>query len=775
MHGAVRTTRIALLLLAPVALSNARVVAQRHTALLVPSRAGDESTMLAYLPAIAAASTVDAMPLALAVDATAPWRPELVAWLERTALERLIAIGTIASPPPAVTTPLETIAVDRPQRAPFSIARRFWQRAHQVVLVDFAEPAHALPAATLAARLRLPLLPLPQSDTAADWRSTLIELGCERALVVGPHARAELGTLRITTLSDARAIAAYLRAQSERVDYLALVNPHDAHARHAPRLSLVAALLAAGRNGVVVPLLGDCVWKQPHAADTTLEQAPAGAPPSRAAYRSGRLTLGERQVGFWTGIGAADGRAFALIDRDGDGRCDADEQTTLRTGDVLTLSSGSASIDLDESENARGRTLSLTQPTPATIAATLAEFCKGLAPTPDTLCLVGWPDTLPMAIVGDAHGIDADLVSDLPLVQLDSDPFADFGYARFCAEDLASATLTACRGFVHAPAAGTERTFATAEWETIAADTLRARGWQSLGHHAGESPLDGGSALTTARLLSHGSHAMWTEMGKTYRFDSEALFTDTFVESSGCSVASLDQDVDRRSVVARMLRNGALAFAGNTRRGTAEQELFRSEIVDGWLSGLPVGEANRFAVNKTLAGALARAEGLRSLLGYQLHSAIAIGDPALRMVVHSGGATGGPRVVVRGDRVTVTAPQRWVRSEYSPLLEWQCPTDRLTALRAIGVGHESRWSAERRRNEDVLIYTVALRTTRPVTGVEALDARDGALAFDGHCQVDHHGDGSRTLYWRVRFVDFDMERGAIRAEVKSARFRLVAR
>ncbi|MGE0143355.1 MAG: C25 family cysteine peptidase [Planctomycetota bacterium] len=774
MHAAFRTTRIALFSLAYFALANAHIIAQRHTTLLVPSRANVESTMLAYLPAIAAASTVDAMPLALTVDAAAPWRPELLAWLERTAHERLIAIGTIDSPPSAVTTPLETIAVEDPEGAPFSIARRFWQRANQVVLVDLRAPTHALPAAALAARLRVPLLPLPRPDTAAVWQSTLSVLGCERALVVGPHTRADLGSLRITTLGDARAIAAHLRGQGQRVDYLALVNPNDAEARRAPGLSAVAALLAAGRNGVVVPLIGECGWKQPHAA-TTVETAPAGAPPSRTTYRSGRLALGDRHVRFWTGIGTADGRTFALVDRDDDGRCDTNEQAVLRTGDVLTLGARSASIDLDENEKARGHTLSLTYPTATTIAATLAEFCKGLAPIPDTLCLVGWPDTLPMAIVGDGHGIDADLVSDLPLAQLDDDPFADFAYARFCAEDLASATLAACRGFVHAPASGNDRTFATAEWETIAADTLRARGWRSLGHHAGESPIHDGAGLTTARLLSHGSHAMWTEMGKTYRFDSTTLFRDTFIESSGCSVASLDQDKDRRSVVARMLRNGALAFAGNTRRGTAEQELFRSEIVDGWLSGLPLGEANRVALNKTLVGALARAQGLRSVLGYQLHNAIAIGDPALRLVVQSESVAGGPRVVARGDLVTVSAPQRWVRSEYSPLLEWKCPAERLTVLRAVGVGIESWWSPERRRNQDVLIYTAALRTTRPATGVVALDARDGALAFDGRCQVDHHPDGSRTLYWRIRFVDFDMERGAIREQVKSARFRLTTR
>ncbi|MCP6374092.1 hypothetical protein NL455_29865, partial [Klebsiella pneumoniae] len=77
----------------------------------------------------------------------------------------------------------------------------------------------------------------------------------------------------------------------------------------------------------------------------------------------------------------------------------------------------------------------------------------------------GWPDTLPMAIIGDTFGIDADLVSDVPLAQTDDDPFVDLAYARFIAEDVYSATLVACRGLIEGDFADRSYAdrFATAE------------------------------------------------------------------------------------------------------------------------------------------------------------------------------------------------------------------------------------------------------------------------------------------------------------------------
>src|SRR5690606_16865906 len=99
------------------------------------------------------------------------------------------------------------------------------------------------------------------------------------------------------------------------------------------------------------------------------------------------------------------------------------------------------------------------------------------------------------------------------------------------------------------------------------------------------------SPLTNVALIQHASHAMWTEMGKTYAWNSEVLLAPALIDSSGCSTAALDMDPEHRSVPARMLGNGALAFVGNKRRGTAQQALFRSEFMNAIFDGESIGSA----------------------------------------------------------------------------------------------------------------------------------------------------------------------------------------
>jgi len=65
-----------------------------------------------------------------------------------------------------------------------------------------------------------------------------------------------------------------------------------------------------------------------------------------------------------------------------------------------------------------------------------------------------------------------------------------------------------------------------------------------------------------------------------------------------------------------------------------------------------------------------------------------------------------------------------------------------------------------------------VRSRRAVVGVEPLDEVEKPLGWTGSCYIDEHSDGTRSLYWRCRFVDFDMTTGQMRHQVDRLSFRL---
>jgi len=753
---------------APVQPSDERLV------FVVPVLASAGDTDLCFLSALAAAATGATPPLVLAVDAKAPWRPEVLDFLRRAQPAHLLQLGTLPPPPAPWDGRIEATTATDATTIACELAGRCFPAPKTVVLCCFAERGAALSAAVLAARLRVPLLPCKHDGIEDAVRARIVGLGVAAVLTVGAEVPTRLEGLRVERLTDAVAVAGRLAREGLPVEYVAAVQAEDDRASHAAQLSLAGALLAVGRLGAVAITPGDVHWKE-RSASAKLDKAPDGAAMSTAGWYGGKVRDGRSARAFVTGIDPSDQQAFVQLDRNGDGDFGDAGEAPLRTGAIVELGGRRHAIDLDVDERARGQALWLTTPTAPDIVASIQRVRTAARSAPDTLCLVGWPDALPMAIVGDARPIDSDLVSDVPLAQTDADPFVDLAVARFVAEDLPSATLLACRGF--AQPSFRDRSyahrFATAEWGSGGYDPLlTAAGMELAGHHAGDDFLAAGSPLTGVGLLEHGSHAMWTAMGKTYAWDSNVLLAPCLVDSSGCSTTALDMDKEHRSAPLRMLRNGALAFVGNRRRGTAQQELFRTEFLNAILAGQTLGQANRTALNRVLVALLDGDGQDTGLMRYQLHAATVFGDPAVRFDLVPGALQGGARLEARDLRATVSAPATWFRSEYTPVADWKCPIGKLSTWRAFGVGADSTWYGPRSRNQDRLVFTAEFRTKRRVERVEAIGDPGGALGFGGRSFVDEHEDGTRSIYWRVRLVDFDMETGEIKAQRASAEFRL---
>lgn len=731
-----------------------------------------------FLTAVPAAEVANGRPIVCAVSPESPWRPELLDYLRRYRPARVVWVG----PGPTVAPPsglsLQVVEAHTPTEGACRLAASYWRGSSRAVVYDPRDRASALAAAVLAARLRAPLFPTEAGALADPVRQCLARLRVTQLLAVGastalPQPKDRFGVER---LRDPLDVAKRLVRERLPVTYLAVTHALDGGTQPAPRVSLAAVLLAVERNGAVAPLPNETIWKRRFAAGEPLTKAPEGVRPSKSGYRAGTVDLGAVRRAFVLGQDAETSQWWAQFDLNGNGRFDGADEEPVRTGGVVPLGDRRYVVDLDVLENARGTAVWLTAPTPADIVEHIARYRGVIGAEPRYLCFVGWPEAVPLAITGDAQGIDTDLVTDHPYAQTDADPFVDVAFARFIAEDLPSATLQACRGLTLRDIRDPELAgrYGTAEWSDRAtnANQFELAGLRCEGHHAGLSAIAEGSPLTRVGALFHDSHSYWLAIGSTYSWDTATLLSPCFVVSMGCSPASLDQDPGHRSVAAHLLRNGAVAFVGNGRRGIAECNLYFTEMLNALLRGETLGEAHRTALNRSMAAILEKGQQERGPYRYEQDHVAAYGDPALDLGLRIARGKHPARVLVRGSIAEVVAPPEIERVEYAPLQEWKCRFAKLWTWNGLGLGTEASWRGGDNYNVHDLLLTAEVTSRRPYVGVEPLDKPPAPLGWTGSCFVDKHADGTRTLYWRCRFVDFDQTTGRVRRQIGKLRFRL---
>lgn len=646
---------------------------------LVPMPAGAAWQDFAFLAATSASSAVNAgRPLVLAVAEDGALAPEAKDFLARYRPTRLFWIADGPQAPLVAGFPSERVVAPDADAVACAIAERFFARCACVIVVSTEDYSAALCASVLAARTKAPLLFSGSTGVSATARAFIEHSGARQLVFVGRFATAPagVGEAALELLPTALDVARWMRARGLAVEYFAASAPADRSLGPVRKLSLAAAVLAAGREGAVVPV-GEA------------EALPRSANEARAAIHAFHAALG-----------------------------------------------GGA----------------------------------------QTLCLVAHPETIPPHVVPSTGiGIDLDPPSDLEYGNTDADPFVELDLGRFVAADGPAGALLAARSLAYpellTPAFAGR--FATAEWESVSAPLWRNLGFEPPAKHERDQPIEPDSPLARVAVLAHAAHSSWLELGATYKHDSRVLLAPSIVESAGCSPASLDQDPERRSVALRLLRNGAVAFVGNVRRGIAEQELYRSEFWNGVLAGASLGRAHRDALNRMQVALLTRDEERRGSLRYQLYNAAFYGDPALRLHLPRKPRAAAASVRARGREVTVEGPAQWWRSEMIVPLDWNydaSPT--IWGWRGAGVGVECSWDGAQRRNAETLFFTAELRTERPVEGIELVDSPPPPLGWDGRHVVDEHADGSRSIYFRVRLIDGEMATGEVRQQLDRLRFHL---
>ncbi len=736
---------------------------------------------MAYLAAVPAGARANGgVPVVIAAAEPDALRPETRDYLRRYRPDTVVSVD--CRPPGA-----ERLAAGSAGAAARGLAKRFWKTAETIVVCGEDDYAGALAAAAMAARTGAPLLFVPDGGPAAADLKLVRALGAKEVLAVNGAGAAALqkAVPAVRQIDGAAGILARMTAAGLKTDYIAAVNPADRTETVVKKISLAAPLLAAARGGAVFTLDREVRWKAGFGATPIgkKENIPAGLPNRKQRPRRGRIDIGGGRDFVFSGE-KGDRNPRVNIDLDGDGTFDGAGEGPLMTADRVAIGGNEYVLSLGRKNGPGKPVLWLTRPAAEHVREDILRFARGTGTgrPPGYLCIAGFPRAVPAFIARKDPGSPADLQSDYPYANADGDPFAEIRVARLVAEDAAAATLYACRAVTCEDLAGGPWRYAAGEamWENAYWPLFENAGFRTRVREDREDlpwiqkPGKDGkggkrakrigpdSGLTEVAVLTHMAHSMWTNLGHTYWWDSTVLLAPAIVESGGCLTAALDRQAGCKSVVARLLRNGATAFHGNSRPGIAYQEQLRMTFWNRILAGDTVGAAHRAAQNSIVLSMLDTGQQQRGPNRYSLYIRMLFGDPAVRLSVPGGPKTAPAGCAVAGDTVTVRGPASWVPVKMRVPEDWKKWYGKdLWVCRGAGAYAVRHWCREQYDREELHV-DAAITTRRTIRSIRQVRSPQKPLGWYGTYWADEHADGSRTYRWRVRVLDFDQVAGKIR-------------
>jgi len=780
------------------------VAAERAVLLVnVPAEPGWQD--MAFLAAVPAAATAnDGKPAVIALGQAGVTR-EIEDYLKRYKPRVVYVLG----PPPAkAPAAWRNLAAKSADSAACALAQTFWKSSARVVVCRDDDYASALVAAALAARLRAPLLPAAKDGLSAAESKMVKHLGAKQAVVVGPAAKAAAGLKRqglaVTELADAKAVLAWLRKGGLATTYLAAVNPRDRSHTVIKKLSLAAPLLAAARDGMVVPLSYETRWKVgftgkdvPKSKDAPKKQPAKRTkkqPKSKTQQRIGRIGLDGQDVAFMVTSEDRGRRCRLKVDLNSNGSYDDAGEGPFAGNSTIALGKKRYIVSIGRKNGPGKCDFWLTWPSAEVVKRDLQAYYGVLARHPEHLCIVGFPDAIPQAIVPRGAG---DMTTDLPYTNVDADLFAEIAVARLIAEDASLATLYASRVITYEQLLDPswQRNVGEARWENTYTKLFENVGFRkSFRHDRSDlkwivkpvkpangakgtrgkraNEFDQDSPFTRTAAMTHMAHSWWKDLGQTFSWDSTALLAPVVVESGGCLTAVLDRQTDCRSVIARLFRNGAVSFVGNSRPGIAYQEQLRLEFWNGVLAGKTIGQAHRMALNSTVVTMLETGRSTSGPDHYQLHIRTLFGDPAFKMHIPSPPKSAPAKVSIAGDVVSVHAPATWWPVKIRVPEDWKKWADKdLYVCRGAGTYAKRRWCGEQ-YDLEITCVNAEIRTKRRIKGIKQVQSPSKPLGWRGKYHVDEHADGSRTYRWQVQLIDFDQIKGKIKARIDRIDYRI---
>jgi len=753
-----------------------------RTTVLVPLPQDPSWQDMAFLAAVPAATVANGgAPSLIALDATGEITPEIRDYANRYKPDQVILLGGAQGATEVAGKTCKRIDAASADEAACKLSAMFWGDHKTAVICPEFDYESAVVASALAARLNTPLL-FAGPQQVSDATNREIQRHFVGELIVVGNCAKQVRAMKpapktITELSGAKDVMAWVKERHLPVKYLTALNPLDRYHTVIRKLSLAGVVLAAGREGLVAPLAFDTQWKIPFSGTAMKGDLPADLPKSEAPPKTGKVTVDGLTKSFLLTGQPNDRDLHVYFDLNGDGVYQGNGEGPFATGDTLELAGKHYVITLGTKNGPGTADVRLTWPSAEELITVLRGYYTALGGAPEYLCLCGFPDAIPQAIRGNL-GVVPEVTTDLPYTNADDDPFAEICVARVIAENASFATLYASRALTYGSllTPDWQDRACLAQWENTSGKLLENAGFDASYRHSADDlkwelpPSDGkkgkrvstfsqDSPLTRCAVITHMDHSWWHELGSTFGWDADVLLAPVVVESGGCLTAALDREPDFRSVIARLLRKGAVAFVGNAREGCAPQELQRMEFWTGVLAGQTIGQAHRQSINSAITTILDKGKGHAMDYDYQVHIRTLFGDPAFRMRVPCPLRSAPARTSVDGDKITVHAPATWWPVKMLVPGDWKQWTGKdLYVLRGAGTYALRQWCSEQYDREETCV-TAEFTTRRQVARIEQLQKPPAPLGINGTWHADRNADGSSTYRWVVRLADFDQKKG----------------
>lgn len=600
----------------------------------------------------------------------------------------------------------------------------------RIVIAPMEDYAACLLASSLAARIRNPLFFVG----GGAWNKDLLQFlkqtlkPSQVVMVRGKHmaddqvaaCMNQLGNPTSVPITETKDAIAWLSSQKITIEYLAVVNPNDRTAQvecASRKLSLTASVYTAKRNGLVLPIDNIPVYNQL-------------------------------------------------------GRLEQYDQKALQVA---------------------------LQGLRSVIQATPGQDPKHVA-------IVGGFNVMPTCQTDSKLG-NVHAVSDIPYGQFEGDccgrkSFRDVPFGRIYAESLTCGSLLAARSVNYNHLVDPKWTNEVVEGGTWGFPELcslaQVTGLCKAPKRMFQKDMDHVTVLE-ANAIFHKGHSGAMNLGDFVKNNTKALYSPAVVITRGCHGAGIDEgDMSNGTVAGRMLGRGCVAYLGAPRTATTPSTLTETTYFHEMLYStepLSVGQALCVAYNKSMVNHL---DG-GPMDNYCFENEVLLGDPALvpcfvgsgAVKTRSMSASGPAASCSKSDDniVTVTGPSEWRKTpiDRKQLDEWNYKGDLFTYV-AGNVEPETVWGPGYDKQDLYYCLTVDLPKGTKVKQVKALDATE---SIGGKEQMSDAGDwtkrwwptgrffeqekndGSTTVRWRLRLLDYDMPTGDIKAELKSARFQLV--
>jgi hypothetical protein len=716
---------------------------------LVPIPSGACWQDFAYLAAVpASAKTNTAGPSVIALDGNGTVLEEITHYLTLYAPDNTYTLNTGGSSSLDIVT--------------CGLAQTHWTTTTYVVLVGNADYENALCASALAARLEVPLMFFSASTGLSSATLNVIDnnLQCTTALTVNGNSTvtSQLSGIGVsqTSLANANAIFGWIVSNIGAVNYVAYTNPDDRSGTwKAPKLSLAAPLLAAAHAGAVVPIAYDVDWMGTYfnySTETTIR--PNGAP-SGDKWRLGTMTPVTTTYDFCITV-IANYYQYVNIDFNDNGNYgDAGEGPFLEAENELAFDGVMFQVITGVPGEFHGPgDVTLIYPTASEMVDDLGTYFTTNGGHPEYLCIVGAFDTMPYGTQvywgGGIIGVGDALISNV-----DDDVFVELATGRIVALDVVFGTLQATRS-------STYNNLVNDNWKKKvvlmgggALNMLRyaTRYLQNVGFDAPyelDRHFNEGEQvyMQNRSVISHSWHSCQFGWGWGPGYGvpepnlDEYLLEPSIAESGGCLTEAIhcyNTTPWQEMVSLQILRRGAICHLGCTATASSCYETPRTAFWIGIAAGDTLGQAWKKGAITTEYCALADISP-----GWDDEAPVVLfGDPAVGITIPSSPTQTPAHVDVDGTILTAVAPT-------FTLGTYDDPENPQNIYTYYGPGTYPEYWAPASN------YLASYTTDGTITNMTETTSCPGTLGWPATdaWYIDQHQDGTETVYWRVRFLEW---------------------